>query len=222
MKAFILPPWNRKIAVQGIWWCCLWRLELVPALGILKALIPKTWWSNSSCMWASPDSTTEFLVCLNFAQVAIKYLQRTSLYISHFILRKTLASSFPPAPHLSQRGLFNYLLFACCLHPSKPMLSELLSIFLLLPSPVLLRDLPCHWFSHPLCNSVLYLYIQMDQAEHSGEEGTSKVLTVPSGLNHCHLPMFLDSLSDQMASRFEILPCTFKRIAGFFLSAMGY
>ena len=61
----------------------------------------------------------------------------------------------------------------------------------------------------------------MDQAEHSGEEGTSEVLTVPSGLSHCHLPVFLDSLSDQMASRFEILPYTFQRVAGF-LSAMGY
>lgn len=57
----------------------------------------------------------------------------------------------------------------------------------------------------------------MDQAEHSGEEGTSKVLTVPSGLSHCHLPVFLDSLSDQMASRFEILPYTFQRVAGIFI-----
>jgi hypothetical protein len=119
--------------------------------------------------------------------------------MDHTSLKKTPSSSLSSKSHLSQRNLFNYLLLTHFLPSLKA--NNIRTIM----HPLVDTLSYSSWISafpliYPaLCNSALYLYIQMDQAESSREEGDVKSTNSTVCAQSLPPTMFLDSLSDQMA-----------------------
>lgn len=82
------------------------------------------------------------------AQFCLSCFQ-TSLYVSHLTLRKNQGSSLPQHSTSPKEVSLITFYLPIASHPSNPLLSELLPIFLLRPSPVQLQYFPSHWFTHP-------------------------------------------------------------------------